>query len=457
MKEKIKFSSIYFLGIGGIGMSALARYYAGAGISVAGYDKTATELTSMLESEGIPVHYTPDIKQIPEDIDLIIYTPAVPRDNEEFVVLEKSGIPMVKRSKAMAGLVNDKFCIAVAGTHGKTTISSLTTHILKTAGKEVLAFVGGLMKNYNKNIIFSQNPEFCVVEADEYDRSFLNLTPNIAVISAIDADHLDIYGDFDKLDQAFQQFASQVKNGGVIVAHQNVNIKNSEIPVSSYGIQCKHGLYAENVRFDNGEYFFDIYDQGEIVLKDVLFPFAGIHNVENALAAISATRLAGIKPEIIRKALADFKGIHRRFEFRINTKDLVYIDDYAHHPTEIDSLIKGVRGLYPHKKITGIFQPHLFSRTKDFAEDFARSLEKLDIIIVTDIYPARELPIPGIDAHFLMKKVIHQEKYFSILEDLPGLVRKLNPEILLTIGAGDIDKMVKPLEELLLTMKEEKL
>ena len=452
----MKYRTIYFLGIGGIGMSALARYYAEAGVRVAGYDRTSTELTSKLERDGIHVHYTPDIQQIPKDIELIVYTPAVPRDNEEFLFLEKSGIPMIKRSKAMADLVNENYCIAIAGTHGKTTISSLTTHILKSSGKEVLAFVGGLMKNYKKNIIFSKNPEFCVVEADEYDRSFLNLTPNIAIISAIEADHLDIYGDFDNMNQAFQQFATQVKNGGKIVAQQDVVIKKSKTPVYPYGVDCKHGLHARNVRFVNEEYRFDIYDQHGAILKDVLFPFAGIHNVENALAATRVALLVGIEPEAIRAALASFAGIHRRFEFRIRTPELVYIDDYAHHPREIDSLIRGVRGLYPDKKITGIFQPHLFSRTRDFADEFARSLEKFDAVIVTDIYPARELPIPGIDAHFLLEKINHQEKYFSTLKELPSLIKKLDPVLLLTVGAGDIDKMVKPLEELLLTMKEEK-
>ncbi len=455
MKGEINYRSVYFLGIGGIGMSALARYYAAAGVKVSGYDKTSTALTTMLQNEGIDVHFNPDIKRIPEDVELVIYTPAVPRDNEEFKYFSESGIPMIKRSKAMADLVNTRFCIAVAGTHGKTSISSITTHILKTSGKRVLAFVGGLMKNYEKNLIFSADPEVCIVEADEYDRSFLNLTPDVAVISAIDSDHLDIYGNFDNLEEAFQQFASQVKPGGSIVTQQKVNIKNSEHKVFKYGIHCKEGLYAENIRFADGEYSFDICDENGALLKDVLFPFAGIHNVENALAATRAAMLAGVDTDVIQRALADFKGIHRRFEFRIQQADLVYIDDYAHHPREIDALIQGVRGLYPGIPVTGIFQPHLFSRTADFADEFARSLEQLDVVIVTDIYPAREKPLPGIDAHFLLDKINHFQKHYSKKEDLTTLISVIKPKILLTIGAGDIDQMVCPIEKVLVSMKED--
>jgi len=456
MMKQCPYKRLYFLGIGGIGMSALARYYANLGVQVSGYDRTETDLTKELEKEGIPIHYTPDINSVPQNPDLVIYTPAVPQDHPEFLYFRDKGVPLMKRSQAMAQLVNDHFCIAVAGTHGKTTISSLITHILKASNKEVLAFVGGLMKNYKRNIVFSYQPEFCVVEADEYDRSFLNLTPDIAVISAMDADHLDIYGDYEHLRNAFQDFTSNIKTGGKLIVQKDVNLLNEAIPVFKYGIGCSHGLSAENIRFENSKYSFDIIRDGSCLIADIDFPFAGIHNVENVLAAVQVALFAGIGHDEIRKALGGFLGIHRRFDFRIRRDDLVFIDDYAHHPREIDALIRGVRGLFPHMEITGAFQPHLFSRTRDFAEDFARSLEKLDKVIVTDIYPAREQPLPGIDAQYLLELIHHPEKHYSSLSGLPETIESLNPQILLTIGAGDIDTMIIPIEKMLLKMMEEK-
>jgi UDP-N-acetylmuramate--alanine ligase len=454
MMKNCPYHKLYFLGIGGIGMSALARYYANVGVEVSGYDRTETDLTKELEKEGINIHYTPDINSVPQNPDLVIYTPAVPQDHPELMHFKNTGIPLMKRSLAMAQLVNNHFCIAVSGTHGKTTISSLITHILKSSNKEVLAFVGGLMKNYRRNIVFSYQPEFCVVEADEYDRSFLNLTPDIAVISAIDADHLDIYGDYHHLLQAFQDFTANIKEEGKLVIHEDVNLKLHKHQLIKYGIGCRDGLSAENIRFEKGQYTFDIFKDGSCHIAGIDFPFAGIHNVENVLAAVQVALLAGIHHDEIRKALGDFQGIHRRFDFRIRQDNLVYIDDYAHHPREIDALIKGVKGLFPGRKITGVFQPHLFSRTRDFAEEFARSLEKLDKIVVTDIYPAREQPLPGIDAFYLLGLINHPEKHYSTLSDLPVTIESLSPEILLTIGAGDIDKMVAPIEKMLQNKKE---
>jgi UDP-N-acetylmuramate--alanine ligase len=455
MKNESTYKSMYFLGIGGIGMSALARYYAASGVKVSGYDRTATPLTRKLEEEGISIHYTPDVSLIPANLDIAVYTPAVPTNNPEFQFLQNSGVTFVKRSKAMADLVNDKFCIAIAGTHGKTTISSLTTHILKHSGNEVLAFVGGLMKNYGKNIIFSTNPRFCVVEADEYDRSFLNLKPDIAVISTIDADHLDIYENFDNMKQAFASFAEGIKEGGKLITHHSVELSTTKETVF-YGIENSRGLSAQNIRFEHGEYKFDILQDGKTIAEDVLFPFAGLHNVENALAATQVALFAGISIEKITSALATFQGIHRRFDFRIKSDDVVYIDDYAHHPREIDALIKGVRNLYPSKEITGIFQPHLFSRTKDFAKEFAESLEKLDTVIITDIYPARELPIEGIDAQYLLGLISHPHKYYCKAEEIPNMIHQMKPGLLLTIGAGDIDKLVQPLTDILNQMKEDR-
>ncbi len=452
MKENQIYRKLYFLGIGGIGMSALARYYAGKGVQVSGYDKTETSMTQQLVKEGIQVHYSPDIEKIPADADLVVFTPAVPVDNEEFVHIKQLGLPLMKRSEAMAQLVNNNYCIAVAGTHGKTTITALITHILKSSGREVLAFVGGLMKNYQNNLVFSNHPEFCVVEADEFDRSFLKLKPQLAVISAIDADHLDIYGDFQQLNEAFHDFARGIKTGGYLVVNEHVAMNEDVIISLRYGTSSVNGLTAKNIRFENGEYSFDMYKGNQCLADNILFPFAGIHNVENALAAAGATMIAGVTAHEIKQALGTFEGIHRRFDFRIKSEDIVFIDDYAHHPREIDALVKGVRGLYPEKKVTGIFQPHLFSRTRDFADEFARSLEKLDQIIITDIYPARELPIQGINADFLLEKIQHQEKFYCSLKDIPGLVEKLKPDVLLTIGAGDIDTMVQPLQDILLKM-----
>ncbi len=450
------YKHMYFLGIGGIGMSALARYFSNLGVQISGYDRTKTELTMALENEGIHIHYDPEISLIPEEVDMVVFTPAVPESNPEFKHLKARGLPLVKRSYLVAQLVNDKFCIAVAGTHGKTTISSLITHILKSSGKEVLAFVGGLMNNYGKNVIFSYEPEYCVIEADEYDRSFLNLTPDIAVVSAMDADHLDIYGDYNNLKNAFTQFISGIKPDGRLVLQKDVNLSRNGIEIVSYGLDSEHGLNARNIRFDDAVYAFDVYRGNSCIMKDVSFPFAGIHNVENALAAVQVALFAGINTTHIKNALADFSGIHRRFEFRIKTEDIVYIDDYAHHPKEIDALINGVRKLFPDKSITGIFQPHLYTRTRDFAAEFAHSLEKLDHVIIMDIYPARELPIPGIDAHFLLNLINHPCKYYCSSGMILEKVKEIKPEVLLTIGAGDIDKLVLPLQNLLSVMKEEK-
>lgn len=429
-------------------MSALARYYAHYGAIVSGYDKTPTALTAKLEAEGIQIHYEPDIKAIPTDIDLIVYTPAIPASNSEFIHLQSMGIPMVKRAQLMAELVNAYPSVAVAGTHGKTTISSLITHIFKSSGIDVLAFVGGIMKNYGRNLIMSFNPQYCVVEADEYDRSFLHLHPDIEVISAVDPDHLDIYGNFQHLQEAFNGFAGNLKKDGCLILHENVSgIKASAI--QRYGLNCIDGLHAENCNLENESYYFDVVSQKQCLMKRVLFPFAGLHNVENALAAISVALKVGISEEKIREALASFAGIHRRFDFRIRHPKLIYIDDYAHHPKEIEALLNGVKGLYPGKRITGIFQPHLFTRTRDLADDFASSLEKLDDVILLDIYPAREVPIEGIDSQFLLNKINSVSKFHVPKKDVLSLLSKLHLEIVLTIGAGDIDQLVPQIEEYL--------
>lgn len=432
-------------------MSALARYFNTIGINVSGYDRTKTKLTAELENENINIHYTPDINKIEKNIDIVIYTPAVKSDNIEFQYFKNSGIRIIKRAEMVAELVNSNYCIAISGTHGKTTISSLITHILKHANKEILAFVGGIMKNYNKNIIFSINPEYSIIEADEYDKSFLQLTPDIAVISSIDPDHLDIYDNYNNYKNAFSEFASKIKVGGKLICNEqtNLNIKN----INFYGINSKKGINARNIIFNDKGYFFDVYDKDKCKIKNISFPYGGLHNIENALAAINIALHLEINEEDIKNALSTFKGINRRFDLRINNNKIKYIDDYAHHPKEIETLINSVKKLYPDKKITGIFQPHLYSRTRDLADEFAISLEGLDNIIIMDIYPAREEPIEGINADFLLNKIRNNNKYNG--NDLYNTIKKIKPEILLTIGAGNIDLIVPEIEKLLINMIKE--
>jgi UDP-N-acetylmuramate--alanine ligase len=455
MKSAQPYKCLYFLGIGGIGMSALAKYYAQRGVIVSGYDRTETEITKSLVSMGIDVHYSPDISLIPDDIECVIYTPAIQSDHPEFQFFIEAKVPMIKRSQAVAELVNEHFCIAVAGTHGKTTITSLIAHIFKSSGKDVLAFVGGMMKNYNSNLIYSAQPEYCVVEADEYDRSFLKLRPDIAVISAVDADHLDIYGNFEELKEAFSAFAGFIKPQGKLIIHQDVVFKTENVNTVRYGINNHDGINARNIHYGNGKYLFDIYNSNVCLAADVAFPFPGIHNIENALAATSAALSAGLEISEIVKALSGFNGIHRRFDIRIQREDIVYIDDYAHHPKEIDALIRGVRDMYPDSEITGIFQPHLYSRTRDFAQEFARSLEQLDHIILTEIYPAREMPIPGISSQYLFDMINHPNKVICNKTRIPDLLQTMKLQVLLTIGAGDIDTLVDPIEKIFLQSGEE--
>jgi UDP-N-acetylmuramate--alanine ligase len=449
MKEGIPYKNMYFLGIGGIGMSALARYYAAQGVCVWGYDAVETELTKKMVNEGINIHYMPEVQSIPKNIDVLVYTPAIPSSNPEFEFFRSSGITMLKRSEAMAALVNNHFCIAIAGTHGKTTISALTTHIFKTANRRVLAFVGGIMKNYNKNMVFSNDPEVCIVEADEFDRSFLKLTPQIALVSAIDADHLDIYNTFDELQSAFVQFVSQTKPLGNVVVQKDINEMFAIENKHTYGLHDYSGLHVQNLKFESHQFVFDLHIGNKCLSKKLIFTFPGLHNLENALAAISTALLFGINIEHIKEALQTFQGIHRRFDIRVLSDKYIYIDDYAHHPKEIDALVHAVKHMFPGKRITGVFQPHLFSRTRDFASDFAESLQQLDEILLLEIYPAREEPIEGINSQYLFNLIEHPNKQFISKTQLTKLIEKQTTEVLLTIGAGDIDKLVMPLEEII--------
>lgn len=462
----------YFLGIGGIGMSALARYFKQRGDVVNGYDLTESELTRQLVAEGIGVHYDDNPNLIPQGIDMVIYTPAVPKENNAFQHLAQSGIPMLKRSQMLGEITKGKKCIAVAGTHGKTTTSSMIAYLLSKSNLGCSAFLGGISKNFNSNIHVDNKSEYVVVEADEYDRSFLQLHPYCAVITATDPDHLDIYGTHENLIDAFYQFANQtVENGKLIVKngllgtgehhhedgcchheehehhYEEKELKIKPFTYTARGIDADY--YAINVRNYNGDIFFDLRTpQG--VFYDMQLTNSCLYNVENAVAASAVALSCGLNEQQLRFGLKTFSGVRRRFDYRVKTKDIVFIDDYAHHPKEISATLESIRYLFPDKRVVGIFQPHLYSRTADFAAEFAEALSTLDEIILLPIYPAREKPIPGVSSHTILHKIDKMSKYLCSKEQLMELVPALYPDVLVTLGAGDIDRLVPQLEELLL-------
>ncbi|MCX6305299.1 MAG: UDP-N-acetylmuramate--L-alanine ligase [Bacteroidetes bacterium] len=456
--------SIYFLGIGGIGMSALARYFLSQGATVSGYDKTATDLTDQLISEGMNIHFTEDITLLPANPDLVIYTPAVPADHQEFRYFREHEIPMKKRAEVLGIISRNHSTIAVAGTHGKTTTSTMIAHMFRVAGVETMAFLGGISNNYGTNFfaeprnnkVAEQLPgkargSFCVVEADEYDKSFLQLSPSIAVITSADADHLDIYGNHEDLKKTFAEFTSKIVAGGSLVLKSGTGItplNTGDYSVYDYALTSGVAFSAINVRVEDGLYHFDFAHPGGMISSLVL-GVPGKFNLENAIAALAVGHLAGIDEQHLRTALRSYQGVQRRFEFRIRRSGMVYIDDYAHHPEELRACISAARELYPTKKITGVFQPHLFSRTRDFADGFARSLELLDELILLDIYPAREKPIAGITSQMLLDLVNLKVKKLVLKDDLIRELRNSKPEVLLTMGAGDIDRLVAPITEML--------
>ena len=438
---------VYLIGIGGIGMSGLARYFQHRGCLVAGYDKTQTALTTALEQENIEVAYHDEIDYIPfdfnepEDGTLVIYTPAVPANSLILSFFQDKNFVLKKRSEVLGIISKGMFTIAVAGTHGKTTTSSMIAHVLRASGNDCSAFLGGIATNYQTNVLFGSN-EIMVVEADEYDRSFLTLHPDIAVVTSMDADHLDIYGDKNSMVKSFRQFASQLKADGELIYKNGLPLEDG----FTYSVTEKADASAENINIKNGNYYFD-FRNDEVEIKDIQLGIAGIHNVENAVAAIQTALFLDVDPQEIKTALKSFLGIKRRFEYIINTEKTVYIDDYAHHPEELRAAITSVKELYPQKKLTVIFQPHLFTRTRDFADEFAEVLAQTDDLILLDIYPARELPIEGVAVEMIldrMKSNINTKKY-TVKEAL-DYVQQQKPELLLTVGAGDIDKMVEPLK-----------
>jgi UDP-N-acetylmuramate--alanine ligase len=436
-------------------MSALARYFKAGGMPVAGYDRTSTELTLLLEKEGIAIHYEDDIRLIPDLYrspadTLVVLTPAIPADHSELAWFKSQHFEIYKRSEILGFITRNKKTIAVAGTHGKTTVSSMIAHLMVNAGPGCSAFLGGISRNFNSNLVLQPESEWVIAEADEFDRSFLRLFPYAAVVTAMDADHLDIYGNLAELQVAFNHFAGQIDKEGVLLMKHGLPIKGDSIPkqVFTYSLQGKSDFYAENIRLKNRQYYFDLIGPG-IRLSDITLIHPGIVNVENAVAACSMAILLGLPHEGIRKAMGDFSGIQRRFEYHIRTEKLAYIDDYAHHPQEIEATIRSLRDLYPDKKLTGIFQPHLYTRTRDLAEEFAESLNLLDSLILLEIYPARELPIQGVTARLILDKVKLAEKQICERDNLMDLLTKTKLEVLITLGAGDIDKMVEPIKKLL--------
>lgn len=440
---------VYLVGIGGIGMSGLARYFAHLGCIVCGYDRTSTDLTDQLRNEGIQVVFDdltdliPISFQTPDECTLIIYTPAIPRDSAIFNFFKDSGFDLYKRSQVLGLISKSKFTIAVAGTHGKTTTSCMIAHILKDSGTDCSAFLGGIASNYNSNVLFGKN-NIVVVEADEYDRSFLTLYPDIAVITSMDADHLDIYGDHNHLIDSFRKFASQIKDNGVLIFHADLPFTIG----TTYSAQDYADAYSTNIRVEDGDFYFDFRNDSTSI-SGIRLGIAGIHNIENATAAIEVALKVNVAPELIKKALGSFKGVKRRFEYIVKNRDHIYIDDYAHHPEELRAAITSIRKLYPGKKLTTIFQPHLYTRTRDFADGFAEVLDMSDELIMLDIYPARELPIEGVSADMILDRMKLWNKRKCGKQEAVDLVQIEKPELLLTVGAGDIDQLVQPLKNAL--------
>ena len=438
--------NVFFIGIGGIGMSALARYFKTIGKNVSGYDKTPSMLTDELIASGIDIHFEDRIDLIPKDYytenTLVIITPAVPVTHSQWNFFLEREYQVKKRAEVLGIITKDTFCFAVAGTHGKTTTSSILGHILFESGADVTAFVGGIVENYNSNLI-GTGKTVTVVEADEFDRSFLHLHPNIACVTSMDADHLDIYGTSEQIEASFVEFANKVEDKSQLFI-------TNELPIE--GVTCavnEEAVYkAFNVRVGNGSYVFDVQTPTETI-KDIAFGLPGRHNLMNALMALAMAKTFGTSSEAIAKALASFKGIRRRFSYQIKTSNMVYIDDYAHHPTEINAVHQAVRELYPGQKVLAIFQPHLFSRTKDFADDFAKSLSQFDEVVLLDIYPARELPMEGVTSQWLMNKMTNEDKKLVSKEDLIPTILASDARIVVTIGAGDLGEMVPSIKKAL--------
>ena len=438
--------NVYFIGIGGIGMSALARYFQFLGKNVVGYDKTETQLTTELQENGIKIHFEDNINLIAErfkntENTLVVITPAVPKNHTEWNFFLDNGFTVKKRAEVLGIITKDTFCFAVAGTHGKTTTSSILGHILYESGVDVTAFLGGIVEGYDSNLI-GTGKTVTVVEADEFDRSFLHLHPNLSCITSMDADHLDIYGDVAAIEASFKEFANKVPSDNLFI------VKGLPLEGKTVAVNVDADFVAQNIRIENGFYVFDVKTDTELI-ENIKFGLPGHHNLTNALLAFAMAKSYGVENIKISRALATFQGVRRRFSFQIRNEKLVYIDDYAHHPTEINAVHQAVRELYPNKKIIACFQPHLYSRTKDFVENFAESLSQFDEILLLEIYPARELPIDGVNSSWLLDKITSKKKQLVTKEKLLTCFKNSAAEVYITIGAGDIGEMVKDIKKVL--------
>ena len=451
------YKNIYFIGIGGIGMSAIARYYKFKGCNVSGYDKTPSELTGELIAEGIGVHYEDNTDFIPKDVEntLVVYTPAIPHDLKELLYVQEHGYTLLKRSKTLGEIAKGQRCLAVAGTHGKTTTSTLLAHIFTDSKVGCSAFLGGISKNYDTNLLVSHN-QTIVAEADEFDRSFLQLFPEIAVITAMDADHLDIYGDLKHVHEAFQAFAGQVSGTVITKLGLDITPNHTKARIMRYSYNDPRAdFYADNLRKDECGYFTFNLKYPDGVIKDCRVGVPGWVNVENAVAAAAIALVYGIDPEAIRHALGTFLGVKRRFDIHVNRPGCAYIDDYAHHPNEISTAISSMRDIFPGRRLTAIFQPHLYTRTRDFADEFAKALSAVDKLILLDIYPAREEPIPGVSSRLIFDKVTAPEKVLLKKEMLMKYLEDEKIDTLITFGAGNIDRFIPQITDMLIKRVDE--
>jgi UDP-N-acetylmuramate--alanine ligase len=459
MIELKDIKQVYFIGIGGIGMSAIARFFNEKGVQVSGYDKTVTPLTTQLEAEGIQVHYKEDVDVIPKDVQLVVYTPAIPKEHKEYQYYLQNGYSVVKRSDVLQIITQSSLNICVAGTHGKTTISTTTGHLLRHSGFGCNAFLGGIAVNYNRNF-WSSNNNVCVVEADEYDRSFHKLNPDIAVISAMDADHLDIYGTVAAMEEAFIEFTQKIKPGGWLISKYGLPRTKDLVTTNHITYHFNNSnatVYTENLRVVDGSYLFDVVMK-DWSLTNVELKIGGLHNVENTLVAIAVAHILKIDDEKIKAAVADFKGVKRRFEYIIAPGQgaVTFIDDYAHHPEELKALITGARSLFGNKKLVLVFQPHLFTRTRDLADEFAASLDMADEVVLLPVYPARELPIEGVSSEMILNKMKLKQKKVMTKEELLANIKSIAGEqekedvVFITAGAGDIDMLLMDLKKKLI-------
>ena len=446
---------LYFLGIGGIGMSALARYFKAKGYEVAGYDRTPSPLTHRLEDEGISIHYVDDPSLIPENIEFVVLTPAIPSNLMELNYLREKNVKIIKRAEVLGMLSRQHKALAIAGTHGKTTTTALVTHILMTANTKVSAFIGGIARNIDSNVVIGSDKDvFMVMEADEFDHSFLQLSPYVSIVTSIDADHLDIYGDYRHVTDSFNEFVNKTADDGLVIYHANLPIKTEKKHVT-YGL-ANADVVAENIRVVDGETCFDVVvaDSPSTprflrALSSLRMSLYGNHNVQNAIAAIIMCSYLGVSQEDIIKGLATFKGVQRRFDIRVRNAKHIYVDDYAHHPAEIKAALTAARKVFADKELTVVFQPHLFTRTRDFMDGFAESLSLADQVILLDIYPARELPIEGVTSAALLEKITSKEKILCSKEELLDTIKRIDPQLIMTVGAGDIDRFVPQIEKLL--------